>query len=168
MIQKRDSVSLSVLSNERAPAPGDRHGERSVELGRVPVLCCEGACLAGDIARLTANQLGKATGFARACHAEAFMAPGSGTGQWVQQAGRIVVVDGCSMRCHGTVAEALFGADRIIHYDIMPMYPAFDDAYQIDDVPEPVRKAVADSVAERLLKDLKVRLKDHNEAYLSV
>jgi hypothetical protein len=52
-------------------------GEKAVSIfkneRRAPVFSCEGPCIRGEIARLAANAVSKAEGFARACHGEAFM-----------------------------------------------------------------------------------------------
>lgn len=77
----------------------------------LPVLSCEGPCIRGEIARLASSLVAEEVpGLARACPPEAFFVPHSSMAAWIKTADKIVMIDGCFLKCHGRVKVA----DRII------------------------------------------------------
>lgn len=134
---------------------GEVVGAQNIRDGAIPVLSCEGACIRGEIARLAANRLGKEPGFRRACHGELFSVPHSAMAKWVQQAGEVVVIDGCHLKCHGRIVEPLMTGGRLRSFDALGRYRKYSEMFDIDAVPEAERQAVAADVAAWVLRRLK-------------
>jgi uncharacterized metal-binding protein len=88
---------------------------------------------------------------ARACHAEAFFVPHSTMARWVRDAARVVMIDGCFLKCHGRVLNRLVDGHEVIHIDALPLYKKYTDIFLIEDVPEEERKAVARDVADQII-----------------
>lgn len=128
---------------------GEKYAAQMVAEKKIPVLSCEGPCIRGEIARLTANLVSKEVpNFARACHAETFFVPHSAMAHWVEGAEKAVMIDGCFLRCHGRVLDKLIGSDKVMQFDALPFYKKYTDVFSMDDVPEPERNAVARQVAD--------------------
>ena len=140
---------------------GERWAEQQIKEARIPVLSCEGPCIRGEIARLAGNLVAAEKPYARACHAETFFVPHSGMAQWVKQADKVVMIDGCFLKCHGRVLKKLIGEDKIVHIDALPLHKKYGNIFLMDDVPEEERKAVARQVADKIL----AMLKDENRAF---
>ena len=77
MSQLDRHFAIKVESTENRCPVGETVGQRNMVEGRTPVLSCEGACIRGEIARLTANLVAKEDGYARACHGELLSVPDS-------------------------------------------------------------------------------------------
>lgn len=133
---------------------GETIGERNIAEGKTPVLSCEGACIRGEIARLAANVVAKEEPFARACHGELLSVPDSAMAKWVKNASKVVLIDGCFLRCHGRIIENLIGKEKLVQFDALSVYKQYTDIFDIDDVPENERKEVAKQVAESFLAAL--------------
>jgi uncharacterized metal-binding protein len=125
--------------------------------GKMPVLSCEGACIRGEIARLAANLVAKEQPFARACHGELLSVPDSAMAKWVAGAEKVVLIDGCFLRCHGRIIENLLADDKLVQFDALSVYKKYTDLFDIDSVPEAERKEVARQVADSVLAALKNR-----------
>ena len=138
---------------------GERWAERQIAEKRVPVFSCEGPCIRGDIARLAANQIAREKPYARACYAETFFVPHSGMVRWVKEAEKVVVIDGCFLKCNGRVLKNVVGAEKLIHFDALALHGKYKDVFLMDDVPETVRKDVARQVADII----SARLRDGQE-----
>ncbi len=135
---------------------GERYAQQMAAEKKIPVLSCEGPCIRGEVARLTANLVSKELpGFARACHAETFLVPHSAMASWVKGARKTVMIDGCFLRCHGRVLNKLIGSDKVVQFDALPFYKKYTDVFSMDDVPEQERNAVARQVADRIVEILK-------------
>ncbi len=134
---------------------GERYAAEVLAQGRIPVLSCEGPCIRGEIARQAANRLGRQPPFARACQGEAMTVPHSAMAGWVRGAERVVVVDGCFLRCQARQMRGMLGPDQLVEIDVLPFYNRWTDRFAIDDVPEAERSAVADAVAQRLVAQLR-------------
>jgi uncharacterized metal-binding protein len=82
------------------------------------VISCEGACIRGEIARLAAHLVAKEEPYRRSCHGEMFTVPTSAIAQWMNDAGKVVVIDGCFLHCHGRILSnlALKAAPLSGHY----------------------------------------------------
>ena len=70
---------------------------------KIPVLSCEGPCIRGDIARLAANTVAKEEPYARCCYAEVALVPDSSMARWVREADKIIMIDGCFLKCVGRI-----------------------------------------------------------------
>ncbi len=130
---------------------GERYAEARLREGSVPVLSCEGPCIRGEIARQAANRVAQHPPFARACQGEAMTVPRSGMARWVREAERVVVVDGCFLRCQGRQMRSMLRPDQLVEIDVLPLYNKYTDKFDTDDVPEAERNAVAGDVAEKVL-----------------
>jgi len=148
--------SLNVQGVKGSCPVGEESAKQQMAAGRLPVLSCEGACIRGDIARLTGNLVAEdVPSLARACHAETFFVPHSSMAAWVKEADRVIMIDGCFLKCHGRVLEALVGEEKIVHIDALRLYKKYTDVFLADDVPEAERRAVARQVADRIVAELK-------------
>lgn len=135
----------------RCPA-GEAYAKRNITDGKIPVLSCEGPCIRGEIARLAANLVAQELpSHARACHAEAFYVPHSAMARWVREAEKIIMIDGCFLKCHGRVLRNIVGADKVVQIDALPLHRTYGDVFSMDDVPEADRKAVARQVADKII-----------------
>lgn len=150
-----DTFTVEISKTGKTCPTGEIVGSRNLEEGRVPVLSCEGACIRGEIARLTANLVAKEEPYRRGCHGELFTAPGSALAQWIKQAGKIVLIDGCFLRCHGRILENLVGEENLVQFDALSFYGKYTNRFDIDSVPEAERKETARQVADVVLAELK-------------
>ncbi len=134
---------------------GESYASHQVAARRTPVLSCEGACIRGEIARLAANLISKEVpSLARACHAETFFVPHSKMASWIKKADKVVMIDGCFLKCHGRVLKGLVDEDKVIHVDALPLYRKFTDVFLAEDVPEADRRAMAREVADKIIVNL--------------
>ncbi len=134
---------------------GEKVGSRNLEEGKIPVLSCEGACIRGEIARLAAHMVAKEEPYRRGCHGELLTVPGSAIAQWMKNAEKIVLIDGCFLRCHGRILENLVGKERLAQFDALSYYKKYTEHFDIDAVPESERKAAARLVANSVLAELR-------------
>ena len=134
---------------------GEVYAAQQIQKKSIPVLSCEGPCIRGEIARLAANFIAQdVPSLARACHAETFFVPHSSMARWVKEAEKVVMIDGCFLKCHGRVMKKLVGQERMIQIDALPFYRKYTDVFLMDDVPEDERKAVARGVADKIIAEL--------------
>ncbi len=135
---------------------GETYAKQNVIDRKIPVLSCEGPCIRGEIARLAANMVAREVpSFARACHGEAFFVPQSAMAHWVKTAEKVLMIDGCFLKCHGRVLSQLIGAEKMVHIDALPLHQQYCDVFSMEDVPEADRKAVARQVADKIIAMLK-------------
>ena len=118
---------------------------------KIPVLACESACIRGDIARRAANLVAKEKPFERACSAEVAFIPHSMMARWVKEADRVVMVNGCFLKCIGRVLNNFVDPEKIIHIDALQYYNKYTDVFYMEDVPEAERIDTAGDVANQIL-----------------
>lgn len=148
--------SLNVEGVKGFCPAGEVYAKEQIERKTIPVLSCEGPCIRGEVARLAANFVTQdIASLARACHAETFFVPHSSMAQWVKQAERSIVIDGCFLKCHGRVLKELVAEEKVKHIDALPFYRKYTDIFLMDAVPEDERKAVARQVADGIIAMLK-------------
>ena len=147
--------SLEVENTQNRCPIGEKIGERNIAEGKIPVLSCEGACIRGEIARLVANIVAKEKPYARACHGELLSVPDSAMARWAKKAEKVVLIDGCFLRCHGRILVNLIGKEKLVQFDALSVYRKYTDVFDIDDVPEQERKQAARQVADSVLAALK-------------
>src|SRR5512147_1122118 len=147
--------TVEISKTEDTCPVGEKVGNRNLEEGKIPVLSCEGACIRGEIARLAANLVAKEEPYRRGCHGELFTVPGSALAQWIRKAGKVVLVDGCFLRCHGRILENLVGKENLVQFDALSFYGRYTDRFDIDSVPEAERKGTARQVANSILSELR-------------
>lgn len=133
---------------------GERTGKKHMSESKIPVLSCEGACIRGEIARLAANRVSKLDAFGRGCHGELITAPESAIARWIKSADKVVLIDGCFLRCHGRILENLLDKDKLVQFDALSHYNRYTDIFDYDDVPEAERRDVARSVADWVVDSL--------------
>lgn len=148
------TFQIEVADTHQLCPAGERYAAQQIRDKSIPVLCCEGPCIRGEIARQAANRVGKQAPFARACQGEAMTVPHSGMARWVAGADKVVVIDGCFLRCQARQMRSMLRPDQLIEIDALPLYKKYTDLFAIDDVPEPDRIAAAERVAERVLQQL--------------
>jgi uncharacterized metal-binding protein len=147
--------SLEVEAVEGHCSTGERYAEEAAATGKIPVFSCEGPCIRGDIARLTANIVAReGSNLARACHAETFLVPHSNMARWVKEAPKSIVIDGCHLKCHGRVLNKLIGREKVVHFDALPLHKKFSKVFLMDDAPEAERHQTAREVADKILNML--------------
>ncbi len=150
-----DTFTVEISKTDKTCPTGEIVGSRNHAEGKIPVLSCEGPCIRGDIARLAANLVAKEEPYRRGCHGELFTVPKSELSQWIRKAGKIVLIDGCFLRCHGRILENLVGRENLIQFDALSFYGEYTDRFDIDSVPETERKETARIVADIVLAELK-------------
>ena len=127
---------------------GEITGKKNIDESKIPVLSCEGACIRGEIARLAANIVSKEQAYGRGCHGELITVPESAIAQWIKSAEKVVLIDGCFLRCHGRILENILYNKKLIRFDALSHYNKYTDIFYYEDVPEEERKEVAQSVAD--------------------
>ncbi len=151
----KDTQQNITMTTTSAVCPiGEATGKTNMAKSKIPVLSCEGACIRGEIARLAANLVTQNEPYRRGCHGELITVPDSAIARWIKTANKVVLIDGCFLRCHGRVIENLIDEDRLIQFDALSHYNRYTDIFDYDDVPEDERKAVAQSVADWVLGSL--------------
>ena len=122
----------------------------------VAVMCCEGACLRGEVARQAANLLCHSLApdqTVRICLGGAFTKD-TGQRSLVRNAPRVIALEGCFLNCSSRMMRGVIGdlepeiiiADRLYDFDRR--------LFGIDEMPradiEAHARTVAEKVAERL------------------
>jgi uncharacterized metal-binding protein len=155
MAKSTPDFSIKVSEVEGICPAGELHAKQNITEKKTPVLSCEGPCIRGEIARLAANIVAEEAPYSRCCYAETFLVPHSSMTAWVKGAEKVVVIDGCFLKCIGRVIENVIDKENIIHIDTNPMHKKFSDVFLYTDVPEETRKEVAREVADKIQKKLR-------------
>lgn len=154
MNTSENTFVLTVGKTEGHCPIGEIVGQKNTELKKIPVFSCEGACIRGEIARRAANLLAKNDPYRRGCHGELITVPKSAIATWSLTAEKAILIDGCFLRCHGRILENLFDKDKLIQFDALSHYKKYNEIFDMDEVPEDEKRAVAASVADWVLKSL--------------
>ncbi len=156
MTNSTPDYSLKVDGVTGVCPSGEAHAKQNIADKKTPVLSCEGPCIRGDIERLVADIVAEeAPSYARCCYAETFLVPHSTMTAWVKGAEKVVVIDGCFLKCIGRITENVIDKEKIIHIDTNPIHKKFSDVFLYTDVPEETRKEVAREVADKILEKLR-------------
>ena len=144
------------VSGVRGICPaGEAHAKQNIADKKTPVLSCEGPCIRGDIARLAADIVTEeGEQYERCCYAETFLVPHSTMTAWVKGAEKVIVIDGCFLKCIGRITENVIDKEKITWIDTNPIHKKFADVFLYTDVPEKERKEVAREVADKVLEKL--------------
>src|SRR5512134_2393039 len=134
---------------------GEAWAEDKILRKKIPVLSCEGPCVRGDIARRAANMVAQGEPFARACFPEVAFVPHSGMARWVKEADKVVMLDGCFLKCIGRMLNNQVEREKVIQIDALSLYHKYTDVFHMDDVPEAERIDTARQVADQVLSVLK-------------
>lgn len=140
-------------TNSKCPI-GEIVGKKNHEESKIPVFSCEGACIRGEIARIAANLIAKEEPYRRGCHGELIAVPGSEIAKWIKNAEKVILIDGCFLKCHGRIVKNLVDNEKLIQFDALSLYKKYSDKFDIDEVPEEERKKVARQVADWVLDNL--------------
>jgi uncharacterized metal-binding protein len=154
MTSSTDSFAIQVQKTEGRCPTGENVGRRNIEEKRIPVLSCEGGCIRGEIARLAANMISKEAGFARGCHGELLTVPSSAIAQWIREAEKVILIDGCFLSCHGRMIKGLLKEDQLIQFDALQVYGKYTDVFDMDEVSPEEREEAARQVATHVLANL--------------
>jgi uncharacterized metal-binding protein len=130
---------------------GEKWAKENLSRKAIPVLACEGPCIRGEIARLAANIVAKEPPYGRACYAEVALVPHSSMTQWVKQADKIIMIDGCFLNCIGRVLNNLVDPNKIMHIDALRIHKKYSDVFLLDDISEAERKETARQVSDKIL-----------------
>jgi uncharacterized metal-binding protein len=150
-----DSTKTVRVNMTKAVCPiGEITGKKNMSESKIPVLSCEGACIRGEIARLAAGIVSKKEPYGRGCHGELITVPDSAISRWIKTAEKVVLIDGCFLRCHGRIIENIIDKEKLIQFDALSHYNRYTDIFDYEDVPEKERKEVAQSVADWVLESL--------------
>jgi len=133
---------------------GEYTGRKNIKESKIPVLSCEGACIRGEIARLAANIVSKEKKYGRGCHGELITVPESSISRWIKTSEKVVLIDGCFLRCHGRILENIIDKEKLIQFDALSHYNKYTDVFDYEDVPEEERKETARSVAGWIIENL--------------
>jgi uncharacterized metal-binding protein len=156
MIDSSQDYSLKVEGVKGFCPAGETYAKQNIANKKTPILACEGPCIRGEIARLVANIVAEeAPQYSRCCYAETFLVPHSTMTAWVEKAEKVVVIDGCFLKCIGRITENVIDKEKIIHIDTNPIHKKFGDVFLYTDVPEWARKEVAREVADKVLEKLR-------------
>ncbi len=148
------SIEVSEVTGH-CPA-GEVYAKQTIAEKNTPVLSCEGPCIRGEIARLAANFVAdEVPGYSRCCYAETFLVPHSSMTAWVKEAEKLVVIEGCFLKCIGRIVENVIDKEKIAWIDTNPIHKQFSDVFLYTDVPEETRKEVAREVADKVLEKLR-------------
>jgi uncharacterized metal-binding protein len=155
MNRSNNRFTLEISKTDKTCPVGEKVGSRNLQEGKIPVLSCEGGCIRGEIARLAAHLVAKEEPYRRGCHGELFTVPNSAIAQWIKKSGKVVLIDGCLLRCHSRILENLLGKDNLVQFDALSFYKNYTDRFDIDSVPEEERKETARLVADMVLAELR-------------
>ncbi len=156
MTKSSPDYSLKVDGVKGVCPAGEAHAKQNIADKKTPVLSCEGPCIRGDIARLAADIVAEeAPEYARCCYAETFLVPHSTMTAWVKGAEKVIVIDGCFLKCIGRITENVIDKEKITWIDTNPIHKKFADVFLYTDVPEETRKKVAREVADKVLEKLR-------------
>lgn len=160
-----DTQSDVKMNPTQAVCPiGEITGKKNIRESKIPVLSCEGACIRGEIARLAANIISQKEAYGRGCHGELITVPDSAIARWIKTAEKVVLIDGCFLRCHGRIIENIIDKEKLIQFDALSHYNRYTDIFDIEDVPEKERKEVAQTVAAWVLASLENPADDKTSA----
>jgi len=155
MMSCEDQKQNMRMNTTNAVCPiGEATGKKNISESKIPVLSCEGACIRGEIARLAAGIVSKREPYGRGCHGELITVPDSAISLWIKTAEKVVLIDGCFLRCHGRIIENIIDEEKLIQFDALSRYNRYTDIFDYEDVPEKERKEVAQSVADWVLCSL--------------
>ena len=155
MKTKTEDFAVQVDGVKGVCPAGEAWAEQMILEKKIPVLSCEGPCVRGDIARRAANLVAEEEPFARACFPETFFVPHSSMARWVKEADKVVMIDGCFLKCIGRILNNQVDQENIIHIDALPLYKKYTDLFDMDDVPEAERIDTARDVADQILPSLR-------------
>ena len=170
MSKSKQNFPIDVEGMKAVCPLGEVVGNKMIAKNRIPVISCEGGCFRGEIARVAAHMVAKEKPYSRGCHGEMFTAPGSAMAEWARKANKVVVIDGCFMRCHGRIMKNIIGHQNMVQFDALRIYNKehkYSDIMLVDEIPEIEREDLARQVADNILASLKNGSQYDSESQLS-
>lgn len=82
--------------------------------------------------------------------------------RWLKEADRVVMINGCFLKCMGRVLNNLVDREKIIQIDALQYHNKYCDVFFMEDVPEVERIDTARYVADQILPIL-MRSVNQNE-----
>jgi uncharacterized metal-binding protein len=155
MSKRTEDFTVQVDGVKGVCPAGEAWAEQAILQNRIPVLSCEGPCVRGDIARRAADMVAKEEPFRRACYPEAAFVPHSGMARWVKEADKVIMIDGCFLKCIGRLINNLVDEEKMVHVDALRLYNKYTDLFAMEDVPEAERQDTAREVADKILPRLR-------------
>lgn len=73
---------------------------------------------------------------------------------WLKGAEKVVMIDGCFLKCLGRVLENVIDKEKIIYINSDPLFKGYSDIFLYTDVPEKTRNELARKVADKILEKL--------------
>ncbi len=122
----------------------------------IAVLCCEGACLRGEVARQAANLvcfklLPENT--ARICLGGAFT-KNTGQRNLVRNASKVVALEGCFIDCSSRMMKGVLEGLELDVIRVDTLYDFDRNLFAINDLPEEKIKELAKVAANKILEKL--------------
>ena len=68
---------------------------------------------------------------------------------------KVVLIDGCFLRCHGRILENILEDNQLVQFDALKVYKKYTNCFDIDEVSESERNAAAKKVADFVLTELR-------------
>lgn len=155
---QEDMIILKVTPTKAVCPSGQAVGKKNLEEGKIPVVSCEGSCIRGEISRMAANIVAKEEPFRRICHGEILSAPHSELYRWFMEAPKVLLIDGCFLRCQGRIIENMVDEDRLVQFDALSHYKRYSQWFYLDAVPEEEKLEVAGVVARWVLEGMRAEL----------
>lgn len=152
MNKGNETFNLTITETNKKCQIGETVAMSNILKGAIPVMSCEGGCIKGEIARLAANMLAQNKPFKRACHGELLSVPDSTMASWIMGSEKVVLIDGCFIRCHGRMLENLIDKNKLVQFDALSLHRKYADLFDIDSVPEKERMETASFVADIVSK----------------
>jgi hypothetical protein len=75
--------------------------------------------------------------------------------QWVKDSSKVVVIDGCFLKCHARILRGIVAEKALVEFDALPFYNRYAEYFDIESVPEEDRKAAARKVTDGVIRELK-------------
>jgi hypothetical protein len=75
--------------------------------------------------------------------------------QWVKDSPKVVVIDGCFLKCHARILRGIVEEKALVEFDALPFYSKYTEYFDIDSVPEEDRETAARQVADGVVSELK-------------
>ena len=160
MSELKRNFAIEVEDMKTVCPLGEVVGKKMIAEEKIPVISCEGGCFRGEIARVAAHMVAKEEQYSRGCHGEMFTAPRSAMAEWAKKVNKVVVIDGCFMRCHGRIMKNIVGDENMVQFDALSVYNKdnkYSDTMLVDEVPEAERKDLARQVAAKVLSTMKMQ-----------
>ncbi len=66
----------------------------------------------------------------RGCHGELITVPDSAISRWIKSAEKVVLIDGCFLRCHGRIIENLIDEEKLVQFDALSHYNRYTEIFR--------------------------------------